>query len=172
MRSFTGSIAYLAECVRNLGIVTGYRYFRLESRARQDPTLVPRWCDEMEAAAKEDEDAGHMGSAEDLRLFSTRCRQEHARFFPDYQKTPRRIVCAAIRKNGYIITGVRHYDRLMRDHIRRAGGRVRRLRCEQGFVDQFGQFLGREEAWSIAEEQGQIRRDLGTSGTLYSEHLY
>jgi hypothetical protein len=44
---------------------------------------------------------------------------------------------------------------------------------EQGFVDQYGNFMTREEAWEIAQAAGQIRRpEGGAPGTLYSEHLY
>jgi hypothetical protein len=44
---------------------------------------------------------------------------------------------------------------------------------EQGFIDQFGKFLTREEAWVIASENGQIRRQVGgDQSRLYSENLY
>lgn len=94
---------------------------------------------------------------------------------PDYTKTPRRIVCAANRKHGRIVTGARHCDKVMRAQIIAAegldwwkGGDV-----EQGFIDQFGDFLTREEAHVIAKEQGQIRRRCGgDEHRLYSENLY
>lgn len=44
---------------------------------------------------------------------------------------------------------------------------------EQGFVTSQYRFISREEAWNIAEKQGQIIRDKDKCvGTLYSEHLY
>ena len=44
---------------------------------------------------------------------------------------------------------------------------------EQGFVTNKYRFVSREEAWIIAEKQGQIVRDHDICvGTLYSEHLY
>jgi hypothetical protein len=45
---------------------------------------------------------------------------------------------------------------------------------DQGFVDQFGQFLTRKEAWIVAEEQDQIRRlcYANQKGYLFSENLY
>jgi hypothetical protein len=43
---------------------------------------------------------------------------------------------------------------------------------DQGFIDQFGDFLTRREAWEIAKDRGQILRDVSTPGTLYSENLY
>jgi hypothetical protein len=51
----------------------------------------------------------------------------------------------------------------------------------QGFIDQFGNFLTREEAWVIAEKNGQIRfrcggdeflRDGKIINKLFSENLY
>lgn len=78
----------------------------------------------------------------------------------------RRIVCAAnrVKSNHSIIhLGVRHCDRFMPD------GRD----CEQGFIDNRGEFLTREEAWPVALAAGQIfRRVGGDEGRLYSENLY
>lgn len=87
---------------------------------------------------------------------------------PDYSVTPRRIVCAANkhRATGRIICGARHWDKVMRSQTQDYKG------WEQGFIDQFGDFLNRKDAWKIAEEQGQIRRTVSTPGTLYSENLY
>ncbi len=45
---------------------------------------------------------------------------------------------------------------------------------EQGFIDQFGKFYTRDQAWFIADANGQIlpsERDWQT-GSLHSEHLY
>lgn len=45
--------------------------------------------------------------------------------------------------------------------------------AEQGFIDQYGQWMTREEAWLIAEAAGQIKYAAEHSkGTLYSEDLY
>lgn len=102
---------------------------------------------------------------------------------PDTPKPPSVVVCAAIRKNGMIITGARHFDSIMRAQVDAAketfGG------WEQGFIDQYGTFLTREEAWKIADAQGQIRRPtgwekslqprdarVGDDGFLFSENLY
>lgn len=56
---------------------------------------------------------------------------------------------------------------------------------EQGFIDQYGNFLSRSEAWKIADKMGQIRRptshekelnprqpNMGDDGLLFSENLY
>lgn len=84
------------------------------------------------------------------------------------------IVCSAIRhKNGGgIICGPRHFDFIMGDQVRNnaykgwAG-------AEQGFVDQYGVFLTREEAHEIASKKKQIiRRCGGDEGKLFSENLY
>jgi hypothetical protein len=94
---------------------------------------------------------------------------------PDYSVTPRRIVCAAIRhkETGRIITGARHYDKIMREQINASEGiTFWKPSCEQGFIDQFGDFLNRKDAWRIAENEGQIRREVSSAGTLYSENLY
>jgi len=85
-----------------------------------------------------------------------------------------RIVCAAIRNDkGTVICGVRHYDTLM--HTQIGNDKTSYWPCstvEQGFVDNKGQFLTREEAWSVAWMAEQIIRQVATSGTLYSENLY
>ena len=83
-----------------------------------------------------------------------------------------RVVCAAIRNDHYdIICAPRHWDCLMRAQVARSVGAW--SKAEQGFVDQHGNFLTREEAWKIASEAGQIvRRVGGDEGCLYSENLY
>ena len=86
-----------------------------------------------------------------------------------------RVVCAAIRLDDLIITGARHYDSIMRQTIDHYDMYVVRdwYESEQGFIDQFGTFLSREEAWVVAEKAGQIiRRVGGDDGRLFSENLY
>jgi len=92
---------------------------------------------------------------------------------PDYEKAPRRIVCAAMRKNGRIITGARHFDRIMRDQMRATEGLRWWRGCEQGFIDQFGQFLNRKDAWIVAEQANQIIQErVVIQGRLFSECVY
>ena len=83
----------------------------------------------------------------------------------------RRVVCAANRfPDGVIILGARHWGPLMCEHanlLGRRGGNE-----EQGFIDQWRVFMTREEAWLVAVDAGQIIRDVGCSGELYSENLY
>lgn len=91
--------------------------------------------------------------------------------------TPRRVVCAANRYPcGAVILGPRHFDALMRQQIQllsNLGHVLRHSNAEQGFVDQRGEFLTREEAHKLAAAAGQIiRRCGGDEETLYSENLY
>lgn len=89
-----------------------------------------------------------------------------------------RVVCAANRlSDGTIILGIRHWDEFMHkqmDMIAGDGNDISFIRDhEQGFVDQFGKFLTRKEAYVIAKKNGQIIRDIGyEADELYSEHLY
>lgn len=84
------------------------------------------------------------------------------------------VVCAAmLMDDGHIVTGVRHYSPEMRETLRRSYGEGYHRRVTlQGFVDQQGNFLNRLTAWKVAEAAGQIRREVGTCGVLYSENLY
>jgi hypothetical protein len=88
----------------------------------------------------------------------------------------RRIVCAALRAaDGDVIVGVRHYSPDMHKQIeaRVDGVKFHHLHGDsQGFVDQFGEYLTRDEAFVVALAAGQITTDRGVFGALYSEHLY
>lgn len=79
-----------------------------------------------------------------------------------------RIVCAAMRaRHGTIVCGVRHWDEIMHGAAHGKSG------WEQGFVDNRGQFLTREEARPIALAADQIiQRVGGDEGRLFSENLY
>ena len=90
----------------------------------------------------------------------------------DHETPQRRIVCAAMRNHhGTIICSPRHFDKTAVGHIPADG--VEWYGAGQGFVDQQGIFLTREEAWPIALAAGQIiRRVGGDEGRLYSENLY
>lgn len=91
---------------------------------------------------------------------------------------PRRVVCAACKLlDGTIICSPRHFDNILRTvaaHYEETDGATWSSRDKyQGFVDQWGIWMSREEAWVVAESQGQIRRpEGGPKGRLYSEHLY
>ena len=89
-------------------------------------------------------------------------------------------------KNGDIVVGIRHFSPDMRSFMGKAYGEKYHLLVEtQGFVDQYGKFYDRKEAWKIADKMGQIRRPtgwedfsnprpagIGDEGILFSENLY
>lgn len=98
-------------------------------------------------------------------------------------RSERRVVCAAIRAaDGSLLLGIRHYSRDMHKQIdarAHTDGKhfLRRMDEDQGFVDQNGVFMSREEAYKVAEAAGQIRYPEacgeGLNGPkLYSEGLY
>lgn len=86
------------------------------------------------------------------------------------------VVCAAIRSTvtGRVLCGARHYDSIMREHASNGTELHHEWQgSEQGFVDQFGKFMTREEAWLVAESANQIKHHFGGKpGRLFSEHLY
>lgn len=93
------------------------------------------------------------------------------------QKEIQRVVCAACRYDGIIVVGIRHLDKLMRQTMKMMYPNDDRITHkfarEQGFVDQFGNFLTREEALMIAKKKSQFyRRCGGDEKQLYSENLY
>ncbi len=90
------------------------------------------------------------------------------------EKPVPRIVCAAmLMDDGHVVVGIRHYSPDMRYIMSLAYGLSYHHRVkEQGFVDQWGKFYSREDAWIIAEKNGQILRQVSSPGTLFSENLY
>lgn len=87
---------------------------------------------------------------------------------------PKQIVVCAANKfpSGLILCGARHWDKLMRKQADYAG--VKGGSEEQGFIDQFGEFLTREEAMAIVKDNGQrffIARNQSDL-ELFSEGLY
>lgn len=83
------------------------------------------------------------------------------------------VVCAAMRNdNGVIICSPRHFDSIACMQVRENEWDLWR-KAEQGFVDQYGTFLTREEAWAIANKNNQVTRRVGgDEGRLFSENLY
>ncbi|ABY63141.1 putative Arn.3 [Pseudomonas phage 201phi2-1] len=97
----------------------------------------------------------------------------------DKFNNPRVVAGVANRYGSIIVMGVRHYSNMMQVALDALGGVELLIRwageenCEQGFVDQYGTFLDRQEAWVLAEAAGQIRHRANLpTGTLYSEHLW
>lgn len=96
-----------------------------------------------------------------------------------------RVVCSANKlSNGMIVLGVRHWDSFMCNAFDNLIENIENYECsdlevylldnhEQGFIDQYGNFLTRKEAYVIAEKNNQIVRDIGyETDELYSEHIY
>jgi len=87
----------------------------------------------------------------------------------------RRVAMSACRVNGYILVGVRHFCPIMRMQMEAIGmtgdifEREHNMDTDQGFVDQWGVWMSRQEAYVVAKEAGQIIREDVTPGTLYSE---
>lgn len=89
----------------------------------------------------------------------------------------KRILCAAIHvddgiayehqptETGYVLCGYRHHN-IINSPVYTKGSRN-----TQGFLTSSGEFVGRNEAYKIAHEAGQIIRDLSQT-VLYSESIY
>jgi len=96
----------------------------------------------------------------------------------EIRETHRRIVCAAYTmEDGMIISGVRHLSPDMRATMHKIYGdgyhmKISREHHAGGFIDQYGIYYNRKDAWVIAERQGQIINDCSCEGTLFSENLY
>lgn len=73
-----------------------------------------------------------------------------------------------------IVCGVRHWDPLMRDVIDHLDIKRDTTVIIQGFVDNRGVFLTREEAFVVATEAGQIKQKSGNpdSKKLFSEDIW
>jgi len=89
------------------------------------------------------------------------------------------IVCAACRApDGFIAVGPRHFDDTMCRQIEvwhSANSVPNTPPWEQGFVDQFGRFYGREQAMQIVKDNKQpfdAERNGGSVELLFSEGLY
>lgn len=95
-------------------------------------------------------------------------------------RSEQRVVCAANRMpDGTMFIGARHWDDHMAsqadEYILARGLEDHRVGiAEQGFIDQWGKFLTRAEAWEVASSRGQVIFTApGCDGPeLYSENLY
>lgn len=89
-----------------------------------------------------------------------------------------RVVCAAIRgADGNLIAGPRHYDLVMYAAIQYSadpGNFKHRSGDDQGFINQHGVYLTRQQAFEVANAAGQIIEGAVPhhGGRLYSEMLY
>lgn len=88
------------------------------------------------------------------------------------EKPQQIVVCAACKMGEHIVLGARHFDKRMRQQMENTSCNWKL--AEQGFIDQFGDFITREEAMSIIKKNGQpfsIERNRGDT-VLFSEGLY
>lgn len=114
---------------------------------------------------------------------------------PDAATAPevRYVVCAAIAATAdyvctskesviarHIAIAPRHGDSSIHAELTRwqesIPDKISEITHTQGFIDQYGVFMTRTEAWQVALAAGQIRYrcggDTANGGTLYSENLY
>jgi hypothetical protein len=93
----------------------------------------------------------------------------------------RRVVCAAVRLNDVIVLGPRHFDHTMHTMIARLATsgtpRTAWAHADQGFIDQYGVYMSRSEAYDVAVHSGQILPECRRTATvinpkLFSEDLY
>lgn len=88
-----------------------------------------------------------------------------------------RIVSAAVKlRDGRVICGVRHFDKIMRMSLpeNTEEGREAIAGHEEGFVTNGYEFASRETAWRIAVMANQINWTVykGVWGVLFSEDLW
>lgn len=98
-------------------------------------------------------------------------------FNPNEKERPRKVVCAAIKLKDdpfSIICGARHFDEIMRDQILHSTiDKFLWYQAEQGFIDNYRNFLNREEACILAQKNNQINFSThGSNKILFSEDLY
>ena len=87
------------------------------------------------------------------------------------------VVCAAVRhlSTNEIIISPRHFDTIFHNTLNLVHPDYQEgwKNAEQGFIDNFGNFLTRQEAWIIAKKANQIKYRCGGDGIkLFSENLY
>lgn len=92
------------------------------------------------------------------------------------EKPQQIVVCAACRYEDLILCGARHWDNVMSGQLAIWKNPLapHASEFEQGFIDQFGDFLTREEAMKVVKASGQpfsIERNRGDVA-LSSEGLY
>lgn len=83
----------------------------------------------------------------------------------------RQVVCAANKWDDLIVLGVRHFCKTMNRTLDRLGIKGSEEH-EQGFVDQWGNFMDRKEALLVLKTNSRWIRDEDYMDELYSENLY
>lgn len=95
-----------------------------------------------------------------------------------FKNKPRVVVCAATLlitegHDSVVLLGARHWDQSMHNQLSCQEEYFDKADETQGFIDQFGVFMTREEAFEVATAAGQIKyRCGGDEGVLFSENLY
>lgn len=97
--------------------------------------------------------------------------QDHTKVYFDGKLLKRQVVCAANKYDGIIVLGVRHFCPLMCNTLDKMGMKGSEPH-EQGFVDQWGNFMDRKEALVVLKTNGRFCRDMEFTDELYSENLY
>ena len=82
----------------------------------------------------------------------------------------RQVVCAANRYGDLIVLGVRHHCPIMNKTLDLLG--IDGFTKEQGFVDQWGNYIDRVEALEVLKANGRFIRNDDFLDELYSENLY
>lgn len=84
------------------------------------------------------------------------------------------VVCAACRLGTTIVLGVRHFDMFMCAQLQHLEGDWTNDNTEQGFINQYGEFLTRQDALLIVQTNKQVfnSKRNGSKTKLFSEGLY
>lgn len=96
------------------------------------------------------------------------------------EQVKRQIIAAACKYGETIIVGVRHYDKIMTSQLRMFPEdsevkMMNRGEVIQGFIDNHGNFLNRQEAMELVKSNGQPFYPIRNSGNgkeLYSEGVW
>ena len=91
-----------------------------------------------------------------------------------FENQPEKIICAAIQKEGIIILGVRHFDKIMSKCLEISDFDKNDWKnWGQGFITNKQRFVDRKEAWDIATQNDQLCWGKDRKpGLLFSEDLY
>jgi len=86
----------------------------------------------------------------------------------DFRYPSTYVMAACTKKGDKIYAGMRHnisIKAMVNDGLDAR-------ECEQGFIDNHGNFLTREEAFILATKTGQKQRSTGGGDVLFSEDLW
>jgi hypothetical protein len=92
----------------------------------------------------------------------------------DYPPIPRVVVAAACRNHtlDILLVGSRHWSQAMHGQLNAMDFDTCSSEFEEGFIDQYDQFMGRIEAKRVAIKNGQKLQEADWGEELYSENLY